>query len=551
MTKRIFHSICAVAITVLLASLVLIMGVLYSYFTNVQMEQLGKQAVLAANGVESEGLAYLNSLADGECRVTWIDAEGNVLFDNKASNAEMENHLEREEIKEALANGSGESTRYSATMMERQLYSALRLADGTVLRVSDTQSTWWSLTLAMLQPILVVVALAVGFSLFLAYRLSRNIVQPLNRLNLDEPDTEGVYEELSPLLERIDSQQRQLRRQEAALERRKNEFESVTRNMTEGLVLLNEHGTILSINDSASRLLGISRYCMGKDLLLFHNSFEMQELLRTAQSGRHTEMTIPLSEGSYQIHASPVISGQTVSGIALLILDITEKEKAEQMRREFTANVSHELKTPLQSISGCAELLSSGMVKAEDVPRFSGQIFSESKWMISLVEDIIRLSHLDEGAGDMQREETDLYELAAATVQKLKPVADAAHVTVVLSGGPARMSGIPQLLRDIVFNLCDNAIKYNRPGGSVSVRVETREKQVWLSVRDTGIGIPAEQQERIFERFYRVDKSRSKAVGGTGLGLSIVKHAARLHQAEIALKSTLGKGTEITVVFPQ
>ncbi len=439
MTKKIFQSICIAAVTVFFISLILIMGVLYNYFTGVQMRQLHIQADLAARAVESGGLAYLESLADDDCRITWIDPQGSVLFDNRTSRLGMENHLEREEIVDALKLGKGESKRYSTTLLERQLYCAVRLADGSVLRLSSSQPAWWSLALGMVRPILLVALAAVGISLFLAFRLSKWIIRPLNTLNLDELESAAAYEEVTPLLERIGSQQEKIRRQEA---------------------------------------------------------------------------------------------------------------EAEQMRREFTANVSHELKTPLQSISGYAELLSEGMVKREDVPHFSKQILAESRRMIALVEDIIRLSHLDEGADDMQREEVDLYELAALTIRNLTPAAESAGISLHLSGERAMLYGIPFLLETILFNLCDNAIKYNRKGGSASIRIETAPEAVLVSVSDTGIGIPKPEQERIFERFYRVDKSRSKAVGGTGLGLSIVKHAAIVHDARIEIDSTVGKGTTFTVIFP-
>ena len=435
--------------------------------------------------------------------------------------------------------------------MERQLYCARRLSDGTVLRVSGSQLTWWSLMLGMLRPILIVIALALGISLYLAFRLSRMIVKPLNEMNLDHPKTENIYKELEPFVDRITVQQKQLRAQASELEQKKSEFEAATKNMTEGIVLLNDRGVILSINDAASALLGISNYCIGKDLMLFNNSFDIQELLRISEEGQHCEKSITIGSADYQFNASPVFQGGKVTGIALIIFDITEKEKSEQIRREFTANVSHELKTPLQSISGYAELLSNGMVKEQDIPEFAKKIHGEAKRMISLVDDIIRLSHLDEGASDMPKEQTDLFELAKATVRILEPIAKEADVTLCLKGVSAQLYGIPQLLSGILYNLCDNAIKYNKKGGKVTLTVEDLPDCVRLTCADTGIGIPAEQKERIFERFYRVNKSRSKEVGGTGLGLSIVKHAARLHGAEIEVQSVLDKGTTVLVRFPK
>lgn len=550
MTKRIFRSICIVAIAVFLASLVLIMGVLYDYFSDQQMKSLKTETALCASAVENNGLEYLHSVSEGDLRITWISSDGTVLFDTKARTDHMENHLEREEIKEALQNGKGESARRSDTLMEKQLYSAIQLSDGTVLRLSKSHLALWSLVLSMFQPIVLVIGIAIGLSLFLAYRLSRNIVKPLNELDLNAPNPDTVYEEITPLVDRITSQQQLLKLQKAELKQKQEEFDTATEYMNEGILLLSESGAILSINPSATKLLEISRYCIGKDLLLFSNSFEIRELLHVAKDGRRAEKTILIRERNYQFNASPIKDGEKVSGIALIIFDITEKEKAEEARREFTANVSHELKTPLQNISGSAELLSNGLVKAEDVPAFAEQIFIESKRMITLVEDIIKLSHLDEEAEDMVRQAVDLYELADLTVRNLFPVAKAAGITLTLTGEKAEMTGILQLLSGIICNLCDNAIKYNRAGGSVNVDVRPNDGNVILTVRDTGIGIPAEAQERIFERFYRVDKSRSKSVGGTGLGLSIVKHSVKLHNGKIEIHSDLDKGTTMIITMP-
>lgn len=551
MRKQIFRSICIVALIVFTACLVLIMGVLYDYFSGMQMNQLKNEATLAAGAVETGGIDYLKNLSNGNYRITWISPDGSVLFDNKANAKEMGNHLEREEVKEALKNGEGESSRYSTTLTERQLYCAKKLKDSSVIRLSGSHLSWWALILAMLQPIIIVVAVAVILSLVLAFRISNKIVKPLNSLDLDNPDPEETCEELAPVITRIVSQQNQLRRQQADLSRRKQEFNTATKNMNEGLLLLNENGMILSINRYATEILGISSYCVGKDLSLLNNSLEIEDLLDQAKEKKHAEKVITIKNNDYRFNASAVISEEKVCGVALIIFDITEKEKAEQVRKEFTANVSHELKTPLQNISGYAELLSDGLVKPEDIQNFSGKIYSEAKRMIVLVEDIINLSHLDEGAEDMKWQETDLCEIAKQSIGGLLDVAEKENITVSFNGEPAVIYGVPQLLAGIVYNLCDNAIKYNHKGGKVDVKIANTEKHVVLSVSDTGIGIPPEAKDRIFERFYRVDKSRSKEVGGTGLGLSIVKHAARLHNAEIKLESELGKGTSITVEFPQ
>ncbi len=550
MTKRIFRSILLVAAAVLLASFMLITGVLYDYFSNNQMEQLRAQTALAAQGVEKSGEGYFAGLGSHGTRLTWIAADGTVLYDSTATAAKMENHADREEVSSALKTGTGESTRYSTTLMERQLYCAQRLHDGTVVRLSCEQYTPLMLVLGMLQPVIVIAAAALAVSGVLASGLSKRIVRPLNELRLDEPDKIETYPELAPLTDKLRSQQNQLRAQEKELRQRRDEFDAATENMIEGLVLLNERGTILSINKSATKLLDISRYCVGKDILLLNNSRQMQELLGRVRSGEHCEMPVEHGGISYTVYASPVVSGERVAGTVLLVLDMTEKEKAEKLRREFSANVSHELKTPLHTISGCAELLANGMVKPDDIPRFAAQIQSESKRMITLIEDIIKLSHLDEGAGDMQRCDVDLAAIARATVENLRPAAKAADVALSVNACPAVIkNGIPQLLEAIVYNLCENAIKYNRPGGFVKVSVEKNADGTVLTVEDNGIGIPAEQQERIFERFYRVDKSHSKEVGGTGLGLSIVKHAAALHNAKISMHSAPDEGTSISVVF--
>ena len=551
MKKHIFRSICFVAISVFLASLVLIMGVLYDYFSRTQQTQLRVQTQLVAQAVEHEGMAYFHDLSLDKTRVTWIAADGSVLYDSQSNADTMENHLDRAEVRQALATGTGESSRYSSTLMERQLYAAQRLADGTVIRLSGAHLSLPSLALMMIQPILIAAAIAVVLALVLAMRLAKRIVKPLNELDLDKPKENKGYEELQPLLDRVDSQQRQLKCQEAELKRKQLEFETATDNMSEGVVLLNEQGIILSINKAASRLLSVSKYCVGKDILLLNNSFALQELLRQAKGGAHCETAMQLDGTDYQLNASPVISDGAVTGIALLIFDISEKEKAEQMRREFTANVSHELKTPLHAISGYAELLQNGMVKPEDTEKFSGRIYAEAQRMIALVDDIINLSHLDEGTGDTQREEVDLYALAEEVMRILQPAAEEAKVTLSLTGEPAVMTGVPALLHGIIYNLCDNAIKYNRKNGSVSIRVAQTDSAAVLSVSDTGIGIPEEHTQRVFERFYRVDKSHSKEVGGTGLGLSIVKHAAKLHNAKIELHSVVDGGTTVTVTFPK
>lgn len=549
MTKRIFRAICLAALGVFLASMVLILGVLYTYFSTVQRDQLKMQTNLAAQGVSNEGAAYFQDLGVENYRMTWIGADGGVLYDSQSNTTE--NHLEREEVIEALSEGYGESTRYSSTLMERSFYTAQRLPDGTVLRLSISQRSILTLLLGMVQPILMVFVVAAVLSVLLAVRISRKIIAPLNNLDLDDPLSNQEYDEISPLLRRIDKQQTQLQAQAAALRQKQNELSTIVGSMNEGMILLNQAEKILSINPTAMTLLDAAEPCVGADMLTVSRNLDLQAVLEEALGGQPAAVVMTLQGRIYQIDANPVRSeGQTV-GAAVFFFDITEKEQAERLRREFTANVSHELKTPLHAISGYAELLQSGMVKSEDIQPFAGKIYGETQRLIRLVEDIISLSHLDEGAGDMQWEETDLYALAEETVRSLTPAAEAARVTLELSGQPAVLTGISQLLHSILYNLCDNGIKYNHPGGHVAVDVRPEADAVVLTVADTGIGIAPEHQSRVFERFYRVDKSRSKEVGGTGLGLSIVKHAAKIHGAAISLQSDGQTGTTITVRFPK
>ncbi|WP_322183356.1 sensor histidine kinase [Neglectibacter caecimuris] len=550
MTKRIFRSIGFVAIAVFLASLILIMGVLYDYFSGVQQRQLQMQLELAAQGVTNEETAYFDDLKVRDYRITWIAADGTVLYDSDALSSDMENHLEREEIKEALATGHGESRRYSATLMDRSLYAAQRLEDGTVLRLSIAQSSILTLVLGMAQPISIVIVLAVVLSVVLAIRLSKNIVKPLNEIDLDHPLSNEGYDELAPFLRRIDSQQKQLRRQKTRLEQKQAELDTIIGSMSEGMVLLNEHGKIVSINPAAMALLGVEKSPVGADMLTVSRNLSLNDILRQTLQGQSVVETVSLETGQYQISASPIMSEGKVAGAALCFFDVTEKEKAEQMRREFTSNVSHELKTPLHSISGYAELLQNNMVKQGDIVPFAGKIYREAQRMTSLVEDILSLSHLDEGAEDMEWTEVDLYELAAKAIAGLEAEAKAAEVKMSLHGEYCSLHGVPQLLHSILYNLCDNAIKYNKNGGEVTVSVERQDADAVLTVSDMGIGIPAQEQARIFERFYRVDKSRSKEVGGTGLGLSIVKHAVLIHHGTIEVDSTVDEGTTITVRLP-
>ena len=550
MTKRIFRSIFLVALVILLAGTVLIMSVLYGYFNQLQYKQLKIETDLVTHAVENEGVDYLEQLDVRGYRIAWIDEDGTVLYDTDANASKMENHLDREEVQEAVTYGYGESEHYSATLLTRMIYTAERLEDDSIIRVSTVQYSLVSFLLMMLQPAAVMLLASCLLSALLASRLSKKIVEPLNTLNLDDPLSNETYEEVAPLLGRIERQHRQIVDQLAELQQKQHEFDVVTGAMSEGLALLGASGQILSINQSAARLLGTDQNAVGRDILTVNRSQEIQDVLFRARSGQHAQSTLPDGDSEYQLVASPVLSDGEVSGIVLLIFDITEKSHAEQLRREFTANVSHELKTPLHSISGCAEIIKNGIVREADLPQFIDQIYNEAQRLITLVEDIIRLSRLDEGGGDEAKEPVDLLTIARDVVDRLKPYAAQQGIQLRCGGDSAEIPGVPRLLSDILYNLCDNGIKYNNRGGSVTVTVSRQEHEAVVQVQDTGIGIATEHQNRVFERFYRVDKSHSKEIGGTGLGLSIVKHAAMIHNATIELDSTLGKGTTITVRFP-
>ena len=549
MTKRIFRATLLVGVAVLIASLALVMGVLYSYFGRVQESQLRDELSLAAVGVEQNGMDYLRKLESDQYRITWLRADGAVLYDTRADAESMENHAQRQEVQQALATGEGESSRYSDTLLQKTVYYAKRLPDGTVLRLSAIRVTTGVLVLNMLQPILLVLAVALILSGVLASRLARRITEPLNRLDLEHPLENDTYEELAPLLRRMEHQRRQIDRQMDELRRRSEEFEQITGSMSEGLVLLDEAGVILSINPAARRLLDAAENCVGQDLLTVDRDVALSDALRQAAEQGHSEFRGQRNGREYQFDVTRIQSEGRTAGTVLLVFDVTERAFAERNRREFTANVSHELKTPLQGIIGSAELLENGLVKQEDAPRFIGHIRSEAQRLVTLIGDIIRLSQLDEGE-PMPAEPVELLALAREAAESLQSAAAARNVTVTVEGEPVELTGVRRLLYEIVFNLCDNAIKYNTDGGRVQVTVTKENETAAVTVRDTGIGIPPDQQDRVFERFYRVDKSHSKASGGTGLGLSIVKHAVQYHHGAIHLQSEVGKGTAIRVTFP-
>lgn len=549
MTKRIFRAVCAAALMVFFVTMVLILGVLYEYFSNIQQNQLRNETAMAVQGVEQIGDAFFNGLSVKDYRLTWIASDGTVLYDSTSDKASMENHLERAEIKDALATGHGESSRYSATLMERSLYCAERLSDGTVLRLSAAHGSVLMLMLGMSQPILIIIVVAAVLAFILANRLSRRIVEPLNQLNLDAPLENEEYDELSPLLRRIYAQQNQLSIQASNLKQKKQELDIIIGSMEEGMLLLDAKNNVLTINTAAKAYLGLTniRTDQNMNILEVSRNIALQEAIQTAAAGAPCTKTAELNGKIVQISASPVQTDGIVSGIAVVLFNITQREKAEQQRREFTANVSHELKTPLHSISGYSELLKCGIVKQEDVQSFSEKIYNETQRLISLVEDIINLSHLDEGGKNLQWTSVDLFAVSGQIVRSLSDLASQNEVTITVEGESSTVHGISELIHTMIYNLCDNAIKYNRAGGTVTVLVGNGN----ISVKDTGIGIPQEHLDRIFERFYRVDKSHSKAVGGTGLGLSIVKHAALIHKASVTVESIVGEGTTVTVTFPE
>lgn len=546
MTKRIFRSITIVAIVVFLACITLFMCVQYDYFTSLQKKQLLSQTDLVFQGLSSNGQDYINNLNVEDVQIILCSENGDILYNNDV-------YLDENTILNIIRSEAFENDairRYNKSIFESELISSKTAHNiGTLILISS-QSSIFKILLEMTYPIVLILLFAIAFSLFLAYNVSKSIVKPLNEIDLDQPLSNKGYEEFSPMLEKLDSQKNKLAKQAIELKYKRDEFLAVTENLNEGLILIGTDGEILSINKFAAKLFDIS--------VIYHRYIsdinihpELSKLIDNAYKGIKGEIIIDYTDGKFQFDVNPVLSDDTTTGVVVLIFDVTEKENSEKIRREFTANVSHELKTPLQSISGYAELLQHGIVRSEDVPTFGGKIYSEAQRMIHLVEDIIHLSRLDEGAGEMPYSIVDIYKTAIDTVEMLKPEADAMDVSINVSGIKSELNAIPHLISGIVYNLCDNAIKYNKKGGKIDISVQSTDTHIKLIVSDTGIGIPKDDFSRIFERFYRVDKSHSKEVGGTGLGLSIVKHAAKIHNAHIELDSTFGIGTTITIIFPK
>ena len=550
MTKRIFRSIFFAAFCVLLASLAIITGCLYEYYSNAFENQMRDELNLAAAAVDMSGSGYLESIKTDRFRLSLISADGKVIYDTREDADTLANHADREEIKEALEMGKGYSTRYSSTLLQKTTYIAKKLADGSVLRISSSRETIGVLVFEAMQPILIVIVAALIISAVIAARLSKKIVEPLNSLDLEHPLENKTYDEIAPLLSRINRQHEQIKEQIKALQKKTDEFTQITDNMKEGLVLLDNDGKILSINPAACRLFEADEECIGKDFVSIDRSCEISAAIKRAEESGHSETRTKYSGRIYQFDISRIESDGSARGSVILFFDMTEQQNAEKMRREFTANVSHELKTPLQGIIGSAELIENGMVRDEDMPRFVGHIRSEAQRLVNLINDIIRLSQLDEGDA-MPTEPVDLLAVSQEAAENLHDAAAARNVTVSVTGQPAVLPGVRRLIYEIVYNLCDNAIKYNRDGGRVDVTVAADAGGSSITVADTGIGIAPEHQARVFERFYRVDKSHSKASGGTGLGLSIVKHAVQYHHGTVELHSEEGKGTTICILLPK
>lgn len=549
MTKKIFRSIVIVAASVLLASLVIISSCFYEYFGRLQRQEMKDELYLAATAVEHGGDDYLKNISSGHFRLSLIAKDGSVLYDTAADAESLENHGGREEIKQALESGEGESIRYSSTLLQKTIYCAKRLDDGRVLRISVSRATVGAIAMGMISPIIAVGVGALILSGVLASRLAKRIVEPLNKLDLEHPLDNDSYEELSPLLSRINKQRAQIAEQLAELRHRTDEFEQVTGNMKEGLVLIDTNENVLSINSAARNIFSAAEDCIGKSFLTVDRSRDLNAAIHSAFEHGHSEIHSDKNGRTYQFDISRIDSDGSAFGAVILLFDITDRENAEKLRREFTANVSHELKTPLQGIIGSAELIESGMVKAADMPRFVGHIREEAQRLVSLVNDIIRLSQLDEG-DSLPMERVDLLAVAEEAAADLSEAAKARNISLLAEGESVFVFGIKRLLYEVIYNLGENAVKYNVENGNVLISVAKEENSAVLTVKDSGIGIAPEHQSRIFERFYRVDKSHSKASGGTGLGLSIVKHAVQRHGGKIELESEPGKGTAIRVILP-
>ena len=551
MTKKIFKSIMFVCALVLAVGLAAVMGILYSNFDGQMRKELSKEAAYLAYGVEQQGVDYLKNIKDKSARITYIDQDGTVLFDNEADVSEMKNHSDRTEFQKAEKYGAGESSRYSDTLSEKTIYYALRLKDGTVLRVSGTQDSVLALVENLIFPLCGLLCLMLILSGIMASAISKRIVKPINELDLESPEENQVYEELSPLLSKIHRQNREIQNQLELAKQQQEEFALITENMQEGLIVIDKYTMILSANSSAWNLFHMDRGCQGESVYCLDREEEFRHAIEQVLSGEHTELVLKLNGSDIQLIANPVIRDKKTEGAVVLLVNVTEKLERESLRREFSANVSHELKTPLTSISGFAEIMQGGLVKCEDIPKFAGRIYKESQRLLQLVEDVIQISQLDEEKTSYTWELVDVYQVCKNAFESLKEKAQSMNVHLYICGDSMKMEAVRTLLEEAVYNVCDNAIKYNRNEGSVSVFLTQTAQEIQIVVKDTGVGIPKEDQDRVFERFYRVDKSHSKEIGGTGLGLSIVKHAVGALKGSVILRSEEGNGTEICMKFPK
>lgn len=548
MTKRIFRSIFTVALVVLLASIGIATSFLYDYFNTAQVKQLKAELALVADTVNKVGVEYFENFDSTMFRFTVINPDGVVLYDTQANAVEMENHAEREEFKECLETGVGSSARNSHTLTKQTFYEAVLLENGDVLRISMSQLTFGALVLNMLLPSMVILVIAAGVAMLLAHTMSKKVTEPLIKLDLEHPAEIKTYEELTPLIRKIHKQHKQIKEQLETLRRKSDEFDQIISSMNEGLVLLDERGMVLSMNTSGKKIFGVTNHVKGEDFLLIDRTSKMSKAIWNAMEGKHTEYLEERKGSQYQFTVNSVQSGGKVLGVLILVFDISDRVFAERNRQEFTANVSHELKTPLQSIIGSAELLETGLVKPEDSGRFIGNIRKEASRLVHLINDIIRLSQLDENS-EPATETVELMEAAKEVVEALEVPASKKNVELVLEGESCSILGVRRYIYEIIYNLCDNAIRYNVENGKITISIGRDGERAYVSVSDTGIGIAQEHQSRIFERFYRVDKSHSRETGGTGLGLSIVKHAVQYHGGKMTVDSEVGKGTTIKIIL--
>ena len=540
--------VCALVLAVGLAA---VMGILYSNFDGQMRKELSKEAAYLSYGVEQQGVDYLKNTKDKSARITYIDKDGTVLFDNEADVSEMKNHSDRIEFQKAEKYGAGESSRYSDTLSEKTIYYALRLKDGTVLRVSGTQDSVLTLVENLIFPLCGLLCLMLILSGIMASVISKRIVKPINELDLESPKENQIYEELSPLLSKIHRQNREIQNQLELAKQQQEEFSLITENMQEGLIVIDKYTMILSANSSAWNLFHMDRVRQGESVYCLDRKEEFRHAIEQVLSGEHTELVLKLNGSDIQLIANPVIRDKKTEGAVVLLVNVTEKLERESLRREFSANVSHELKTPLTSISGFAEIMQGGLVKCEDIPQFAGRIYKESQRLLQLVEDVIQISQLDEEKTSYVWEPVDVYQVCKNAFESLKEKAKRLNVHLYICGERMKMEAVRTLLEEAIYNVCDNAIKYNRNDGSVSVFLTQTAQEIQIVVKDTGVGIPKEDQDRVFERFYRVDKSHSKEIGGTGLGLSIVKHAVGALKGSVILRSEEGNGTEINLRFPK